>query len=462
MPAFQVALAERLEAYNILPEARRRYLKVVYTFGPNHYVPRSLYRAGRISAALGTVSAARRDWEQVVAQFPPSGPCELDSAVLASARKASPVEPQPYEHWVSAARTALAEVPGPPSAAPAGVRDRRVNELFPVAVEEGDPPKNGKREFSLGLHLLQVGDLGFATRDLLKVVTLTYPSRYMADAEYLLGVCALQRGLPHMARAQWERVLRNHAGTPAALSAAERLHNLPVTAGPETPPKAPHMPGWTEAYSTHAERGMTYGMRLFEHGLPLFAFKEMIKLLAGVYGRHELGAEARYRAGVSAAAFGNEKAAARQWALCRAHYPESELAAKSAQALTDLPADALAQAGELEPLAPAPKGLSAVRLRLAEEFRLARVLEGDQITLEFLKVLTVARPKPGEGAKIVATAMLGLADSLARTNRTDAALAQWTALREQFPGTPWAKRATEYLRQTSGRPQTGAADPDRE
>ena len=206
---------------------------------------------------------------------------------------------------------------------------------------------------------------------------------------------------------------------------------------------------------------MTYGMRLYEHGLPLFTLKEMTTLLSGVYGHHELSAEARYRAGVASAAFGNPGAAAWQWALCRAHYPDSEWAAQATQALAGRRADELARTGEPEALAPVPKGSPAVRLRIAEEFRKARILEDDQIILEYLKVLTVARPKPGEGAKIVATAMLGLADSLARTNRTDSALAQWAAVGRQFPGTPWARRAAAAAsgrKPGNKRPQADASD----
>lgn len=440
MPTLQVALARRLEAYAILREARRRYLKVVYTFGPNHYAARSLYHAGLLSAALGAKAAARADWQRVVEQFPPAGPCEFDSPVLDSVKMAIAVEKQPYEHWIKAARTALRKTDGPPTSAAASP-DPCVREFFPVEVEDGDPPKGGKRELGLGLHLLQAGDPEFATRDLLKVVTLKYGSLHVPKAEYLLGVCALQRRLLPQARAQWQRVLQHHQGEPVAIWAGEALQRLPTD--PDALPKrnAVPMPEWTAAYDTHAERGMTYGMRLYEHRLPLFAFKEMIKLLSGVYGSHGLRAEARFRAGVAAAAFGNSTAAARQWSLCRAHDPDSQWSKRAAQKLAALPAEALRRAGKPDQIAAAPKGSPATRLRIAEEFRKAHVLEDDQVIMEYLKVLTAARPKPGEGKKIVATAMLGLADSLAKTGRLAAAREQYTAVAAEFAETPWATRA---------------------
>ena len=480
MPAWQIKLAELLDEYDIKREALRRYLKVVYTFGPNHFVPRSLYQAAIIANAQGQVNAARSNCAAILANYPPTEREEFDSPVMDLARPPCPVSKYDYHHWIRAAREFLSAHPADnlqsPSRTPS---EKLLDRLFPLTVRDGDPPKNGTREFGLGMHLLKAGETDYATRDLLKVVTLNYPSRYMDEAECLLGLCAKRRGLTHVARTQWERTVRDFPGTNAARCAEAELaslapHSEPRSASLESRPPRPAaittadsntMPPWEPRYDTHAHRGMTYGMRLFEHSLPLFAFKEMIKVPAGVYGDHELDAEARFRAGVAAEAAGCNDAALRQLSVCMAQFPNSEWARKAQQRLTtlDLSQAVRTPAPEKRPNAtrklsdtprkghgmsgkqlPAPgqrpKSGTAKRFFIAEEFRKSRLFTEDQIVLEYLKVVTVAAAPKGKADILMATATFRLAQVLEETGRYEAAKTWYAKVVKTYPNSPWAKQ----------------------
>jgi len=458
MPGWQVRLAEYLEQYGISGEARRRYLKVVYTFGPNRYTARALYRAALISLAKGAAAAARLDLERVVTEFPPPRPNEYDSRVLHYGLRVPGLEPKPYAYWIREAHKTLRGIPrrGDGREGSRILRDPRVHALFPVLVSEGDPPKNGTREFGLGLHLLVTQDFEFATRDLLKVATLNHPSRWMPDAEYLLGVCALRRGLPETARRQWDRIVREFPDSRAAAAARLALASLPQ----KTQARAlPAMPSAPERLDTHPLRGITYGMRLWEHHLPLFTFKEMVKVVSGVYGpcSPDVRAEARFRAGVALIAVKHPEAAVRQWKQCIAAAPESKWAVLARERLASTPSSGAdspqradsarsVDAGRVRQAKKAESGKKSpgsfvVRFRVAEEFRKAGVYEGDQIVQEYLKVLTVARPPRGKGEEILAAAAFHLAEVLHHTGRDEPARTWLRRVLERYPDSPWAAQA---------------------
>jgi ABC-type molybdate transport system substrate-binding protein len=407
MPGWQVVLAEKLAAAELSAETRRRYLKVVYTFGPNRYTARSLCRVATQDLAEGKAEAARLDWQRVLADYPPGQPVEYGLPTSPQKAKRQPLQALPYTHWREAATKGLREASGQPGEAQA-LDDPMVRDLFPWNVIQGDPPKNSTRDLALGLHLMVAGDYAFATRDLLKVVTLHYPSRHMPLAEYLLGVCAQARGYGGVARRQWERTVRDYPDTRAATLAKEALARLEPD---ETAVDLPVMPPWTESFGTHGNRGMTYGMRLYQHHLPLFAYKEMAKLLSGIYGAHALGGRARFCAGVACEAFGNQPAAVYQWRSCLRDAGKSPWAERARQALAQLGEEAKPLPGK-PPRKPAKSG-AGKRFRLAEEFFQAGIHEQGQVILEYLKVLTVARP-PLKSLSPEARTMLGkAADHLA-------------------------------------------------
>ena len=456
MPGWQAILAERLEASGNPQEALRRWLKVIYTFGPNHYTARALYESGRLALAAGRPAAAAWSWKTVIKDYPPVGPVEYDSPVLHAGGKQAPIEKQPYSHWIALARSGLADlaqqdVPGRNDPLD---EDPVVRRLFPIHVTEGDPPKNGKRELGLGLHLMIVGDYDFATRDFLKVVTLKYPSRYMPEADYLLGVCAMRRGRPDVAVRQWQRVLKaypQHAVAEDARRALARAGEA-TTAAPATVVLA--MPPWKDSYDTHAHRAMTYGMRLFEHGLYLFCFKEMMKIQSGIYRTHDMAAQLRYRAGVACCNLGNLPAAASEWRICSRIGKGTEWAALAEKQLRSRCKDVPVPSAPRNPKAPAkgkgPKGGAGKRFKLAEEFRRAGVTEQGQVIMEYWKVLTVARPPETPRTRpFLAMAELRLAECMRQAGLEQQAEDRLRDVVEHFSGTPAAKKAAALLRPPS-------------
>ena len=308
------------------------------------------------------------------------------------------------------------------------------------------------------MHLLWVGDYDYATRDLLKVVTLHYPCRFAPQAEYFLGLCAAERGLPAVAEEQWRRVLRLYPDSRAARCAAQALRDGRAErhAGAVRKAKSrPSMPPRDEAFQTHAGRSMTYGMRLYAHGLPLFCFKEMMKIASGVYGPHRsLGAELRYRAGVACLALGHADAARRQWLLAgraAGKNPESPWARQAQAALKKLPSPARDAAVVFKPVnAPCAKGSWCVRFRVAEEFHLAGIFDRNEQLLEYLKVCTVAHPpKTPAGQRVLALAEARVADCLLRAGRPDLARERCAWVRKHAPDSEAAGLAGRILEKLS-------------
>jgi molybdate transport system substrate-binding protein len=419
MAGWQILLAEKLDEAGLSAETRRRYLKVLCTFGPNRYTARALCNTAAQALAEGNPQAARLDWQRVLADYPPPQPSEYGLPTSAQRARHQPVQALSYEHWRQQAKAGLAGGRDREGSRTPALEDPLVQALFPILLSQGDPPKNSIRDLALGLHLMVAGDYEFATRDLLKVATLHYPSRHMPVAEYLLGLCAGARGQNGTARRQWERTVRDYPGSRAAELAEQALARLPTA---EKASDGGAMPVWTECFGTHPDRAMTYGMRLYVHRLPLFTFKEMAKILSGIYGKHKLGGRARLCAGVACAAFGNEDAAAYEWGLCSraaAGTPWAEQAVRKLKQVANRPVPQ----PKSKPGKPA-KGSAAKRFRVAEEFRQAGVHEQGQIILEYLKVLTVARPPPAslppKGCRILGQAAKHLSACLVRAGHSTA------------------------------------------
>jgi hypothetical protein len=380
----------------------------------------------------------------LLSDFRPPHPVEYDSPVIRLTQKEAPVTVLDFPVVAERSRELLREADrGGTPEAPLH-RDPLLAAVFPLGVDDADPPKNGKRDFALGVHLMRVGDYEFATRDLLKVTTLHYPCRFAPQAEYLLGVCAEARGLPSVATAQWTRVIRLHPDTVAARLARRCLERIDRT-DPATPEAGMPMPSRDEVFTTHADRGMTYGMRLFEHRLPLYCFKEMMKLRYGVYGPHEFGPELGYRAGVACAALGNDAAAHRLWSAVASTESAGTWAQFAQDALSHC-APPMPVACRRTPELPPAKGPWMVRFRLAEAFRATGVFLDDQALLEYLKVCTVARPPDTPaGRQVLALAELGVADCLLAAGKNAAAKLRYDWVVSEYSDSPAAPPAREVL-----------------
>jgi hypothetical protein len=152
---------------------------------------------------------------------------------------------------------------------------------------------------------------------------------------------------------------------------------------------------------------MTYGMALYEHDLPLFTFKEMTKLMHGVYKKHKLGPQARFRAGVAAWSAGHPRAAILQWRICGKQHAQTPWGERSRQAIEstlswpELSAEerSVVEAAIDEPLPKVPKRNKPAcwqRFSLGREFLMVGIRDEGQAAMEFMKALTVTRATKGK------------------------------------------------------------------
>ncbi len=406
---WQVHMAMGLYEDGALLTALRRFMVVTHTFGPNHYQARARFWAGKCLQALGNDEAARQQWQRVIDEFPRKGKLEWESRVLHVGKPVPGVEKLPETHWVRQAREALASAGGSGQFSP---EHKRMLEAFKITHEpvmEGDPDKNGTRDLQLGKDLLEMGHYTGATRDLLKVLTIDYPSRHMRQARFWLGVTSYLRELPGVAVKDWQELSSGDDRW-----AAEAKKALNIVRGAVSEPAsevAVPMPPWEPAYETHAQRGMSYGMALWEHHLPLHCFKEMGKIISGIYGKPaELAAMARYRMGVCCVALDKPQAAYSQWTMLKRCYPGATRWVKmTAEAQAKLPPEArrdlpfvgkLSTDAAIAELKKPPKSSFGKRFRLAEEMFNVDLLEGDSCLLEYWKVMTVTDPSQEKNKQI--------------------------------------------------------------
>ncbi len=400
MPGWQVKLAQLLAEHGATDAAIRRYWTAVNIFGPSTHDGRALCELADLLAANGRTDAARAVLEHAVDALPRELPNEFTGEAPSVSADIPGVDRMLDAHWERVALERLAALP--PGAS---------TDFEWPAVAEGDPPKNGKRTFALAECLVATGVLDDGVKDYLKVCTLSHPSRYMERAE-----AALDR------------------------ARAERAPNPPA---PGTPP----MPEWTPAFEAQWQRGMTFGMRLYEEGFHLDAFKEMTKQCAGEYGTDADLAQARYRAGVAGLAMGLPEAAARQWGIAVALHGDSPWAAMAEEGLR---AAGLTPPKEL-PKEDAPReGSPKIRLAIAEDLFLSGLQADDDTLLEYLKVLTVARPKEGEGEEMLARATCRTAQCLRARGDREAARRYLEKAAEGWPDSTWGRKAAELLESSGG------------
>lgn len=411
MPPWQVLLGDRLAKLGLEREAIRRYLKVIHTFGPNEYEAYSRDRVARLLLAAGNTSAAARQWRRLVRDFPRAVPHEYGSPVfeVVSGGPKLPLKSEP--EYVVMARQALRT-----AAEEAEPCDELLVEAStePPHVIDGDPPKNGKRELALAEDLFLTGDYEFATRDYLKVLHLCYPSRYGADASFKLGMCAHMRLHNDLAAEQWRWTVEQFPEAEAAARASAALEQLAQASKHAEALHCPvKMPPWQPSYDTWPERGMTYGMALYEHRLPVFALKEMFKLIHDVYKPNDLKAQARYRAGICAWEVGYPRAAVLQWRMCQRDWPDSPWAERSGAAIRRAQKWARVSAPRSEEIEGAiahwlpkisrrDKPACWQRYSIGDEFLQVEILDEGQAALEFLKALTVTHASKGKYDESVA------------------------------------------------------------
>ncbi len=456
---WQTHMGHGLYEDGALYPALRRFLHVIHTFGPTHYDARSRFWAGKCLQAIGNGEAARLEWQRVIDEFPRKGKLEWVSKVLHVGKPVPGIEKLPETEWVKKARAALAESPGNGAFSNEHTRFMKAFQLTHEPVMEGDPAKNGTRNLQLGKDLLEAGHYVGATRDLLKVLSLNYPSRHMRQARFWLGVTSHLRGLPSVAASDWRELSSGDdqwaqwAQKALEMAGDTRTEDAIVTSVP--------MPPWKPAYETHVARGMTYGMSLWRHHLPLYCFKEMTKVLEGIYQKPgKLAPMARYRMGICCLALDKPEAAHSEWTLLQRCYPDAKRwanMAREGQAKLppkhhkDMPFVAkFATPEAIKDLKQPPKSSFGKRFKGAEEFFNIGLFEDDTCLLEYWKVMTVTDPSQEKNKKIRPMAEFKAGLVCRKVGREEAARRHFENVAGKYPDHKASKLAAKALSKGRG------------
>ena len=454
MPGWQMHMGIGLYQDGALASALRRFLLITQVFGPTRYDAQARFWAGKCLQAMGENEAARLQWKRVVNEFPRRGKVEYDSDILDVGTPVPGVEKLNEKHWVEQARKALRELPTTGDFSTEHERFLSTFTLTHEPVVEGDPDKNGTRNLQLGKDLLAMGRYAAAMRDLLKVQTIDYPSRHVREAGFWLGVASCLRGMPDIAAGHWEQLATGDDNW--AKEAARALEMIHSHNSASTVSTYVEMPPWHPQYDTHTQRAMSYGMELWRHQMTLYCFKEMAKILSGVYGEPgEMAPMARYRMGVACLALDRPEAAHSQWSLLQRCYSENEFwigMAHEAQAAIkpeqrkDLPfVQKYKTAKAVEDLKQPPKTSFGKRFRGAEELFNAGLFDDDQCLLEYWKVMTVTDPSQKRNREIRPIAQYKAGLCCRATGRESAARRHFMNVVEKYPEHQAAKMAAAAL-----------------
>jgi tetratricopeptide (TPR) repeat protein len=416
----QVKLAEAMAENEDWDEAIRRWIDILYYFGPSDADARAHFEIGGLLLLRGRSDLAATQWEKIVRLHSQSGyAATADEALRALGKKppSGPLEP-----------------------------------LSPVVTK--DTPED-ERQFVVAEADLAVGLLEFAIRDYLKVPNLYPASTRAPQARFQAGICQALLGQPERAITQWRRLQTDYpraaeAGKAASAIAAweavlkaARTQPAPATGG--------EWPRFT-VFDTEPDRGLSYAEDLYENGILDYALQEYAKVLCDVYTpkgeSNPHRAYSHYRMGVCAYELGNPNAAVRQWHRLMAEAPESPWSGRAGRALSVLHADGLDVASlGMAPALPDDLSSSPVsRYALAEQLLDCGLpLIASKEYLKVIHVVTAGRPNPLQAE---ATYKLGVCHQ--RLGRLELAKAAWQHTVDQFPDSPSAEWARLALARADG------------
>lgn len=420
----QIRLAEEMVANQDWDEATRRWIEVLYYFGPSDQEARADFEIGAIALRRGRSDLAARQWEKTALRYPDSG-------------------------WAERSRQSLAllgkEPPEPPAAA---------DEPYITAQTPPD-----ERQFLIAEGDMAAGLYIFAIRDYLKIPNLEPESPRAVDARFSAGKCQALLGRPDLAVRQWQRLIEEHPESPQARTARAGvsawtaiLNAAGMYRALESPPSLNSDWRPLRSYGKKLDQGISYAEDLFENNIIEYALQEYAKVLCDLYtpkgSANPHKAYARYRMGVCAYRLGERDAAARQWRRLIQDYPDSPWA--------DRANNALATVGLIDPFSsdagrPAPALPAELPTPLVQRFNLANQLVDCGLPLvamkEYLKVmfvLTAGKPNPLQAE---ACYRLGLCQHL--RGRPGLAAAAWQRAIADYPDSPWAEEARKALSQTA-------------
>ena len=422
----QITLAEAMMANEDWDEATRRWIEILYYFGPSDQEARAEFEIGAIALRRGRSDLAARQWENTLLRHPDS-------------------------QWAGRARKML-ELLGkePPETSSASEQ--------PYIAPETPPDQ---RQSLIAEADIAAGLYTFAIRDYLKIPNLYRDSPRGAEARFRVGTCQALLGRPELAVRQWQRLVEECPECPeartarAGISAWKAILNAAgMYDALEFGPDVAHDWRPFRSYETEVDQGLSYAEDLFENGIITYALQEYAKILCDIYTPKGAGNPhkpyARYRMGVCAYRLGERDAAARQWRRLLEEHPDSPWAARANSAL--------AAVGTTDPFSsdagtPAPDLPAELPSPLVQRFHLAHALVDCGLPLvavkEYLKVmlvLTAGKPNPFQAE---ACYRLGLCQHL--RGRPDLAVAAWRHLVVDYPDSPWAEEARAAITQTEQR-----------
>ena len=412
----QIGLAEEMAANEDWDEAMRRWVQILYYFGPSDQEARALYQIGALALRCGRSDVAVSRWQEAALRYP-------------------------EEEWGVRARESL-ELLGKQ------LPEKAAEEPEPYVLPETKPDQ---RQFNIAQGDFSVGHYVFAIRDWLKLPSLFPDSPLAPLVRFRVGTCHALLGQPERAIEQWRRVVQEHPDSPAARNARTGIvawEAVLNTIGLYAP--APALPGeeteWRpfRRYATSPDQGLSYAEDLFENGIYTYALQEYAKVLLDLYtpkgGGNPHKAYARYRMGVCAYRLGEHDVAGRQWRQLVADFPDSPWADRANRALGAV--------GITDPFSsdsgrPAPAVPADLPSQLVQRFHLAHQLLDCGLPLvaskEYLKVmvlLTAGKPNPFQ-----AEACFNLGRTQHLRGRPDLAAATWRRVTQDYPETPWAEEA---------------------
>jgi TolA-binding protein len=407
----QVALAEAMAESEDWDEAIRRWIDILYYFGPSDTDARAHFEIGRLLLRRGRSDLAAAQWEKTVRLYPESGYAAMARQALQALGKEPPTaSPEPASPLVTA-----------------------------------ETPED-ERQFVVAEADLTAGLLEFAIRDYLKVPNLYPASARAPQARFQAGLCQALLGQPERALAQWRRVQEDYPTAPEAGKAAGAAAAWQALLKATGTPAAPAANGqWQRfaAFDREPDRGLSYAEDLYGNGVLDYALQEYAKVLCGIYtpkgedNPHR--AYARYRMGVCAYELGGPEAAARQWQRLVAESPGSPWRGPAEEALAALHGDGLdVTALGLAPVLPADLSTSRQsRHALAEQLLDCGLpLIASKEYLKVIHVVSAGRPNPSQPE---AWYQLGVCHQ--QRGREDLARTAWQAAIDRFPDSPWAARA---------------------
>ena len=427
----QIRLAEEMAANEDWEEAVRRWIDILYYFGPSDQEARADFELGSLALRRGRSDLAAAQWGKVVTRAPGS-------------------------EWAERAEKALKLLGEEPPARPAE----------PAAPYVADGTPEDERQFLVAEADMAHGLVEFAIRDFLKVPNLYPASPRAAEARFRTGTCQALLGRPDLAIAQWERVTEDYAESAYARGAQSGIaawRAVFEAVGLTESSPALGLDGDWRPFRDHGSavaRGLSYAEDLYENGNVTYALQEYAKVLCDIYTPqgedNPHAAYARYRMGVCAYRLRHRDAAARQWRRLIEDRPGGEWAGRAARALAAVGAtDPFSSDGGR--LAPAvPDGLST---GLSKRFHLAAQLVDCELPLvaakEYLKVihvLTAGRPNP-----LQAEASYRLGECHHLRGRPDLACEVWQQTAASYPDTDWAAKAETAIAQAKVRQSALAA-----